>query len=646
MPEQPPIPEAFSALAALPPWLSNPVKIPKTANVPFADLLDVKVAHQLNTKGFARALPVQAGVLPLLLPTSNQHPGDLCVSAATGSGKTLAYVLPIIESLRSQGLGHLRALIVVPTRELVSQVQRTAEMCSAGTGLRVGTAVGHHTFKNEQKALVKAGQIYDPEGHENLRKKAENVDELDMLDTDDNENFYDLLPYHIPEYVSNVDVLICTPGRLVDHIKSTKGFTLQHLEWFVIDEADRLLDQSFQEWVEVLQPAMNPQAKEPQSGKPFRPVFLSPYIGLRPDGWVRKVVLSATLTRDLQKLGSLNLRNPKLVLVEGSTNEHIGDEVVKNSASGNFALPSTLQEFGVPAGDGSEKPLYLLKLLQQIFEDASGDKKLKSNGRILEDPAIEVDSDDDDSSSASSESDSDSDSDSSLSEDISDTASTVSSSSSSTASLSSSDDTDGASSTSSLASSHVTPTPPITSVKNTTSPTPNALIFVSSNESAARLQHLLTRLKPAYSPQIALLTKSGTSAITRKALSAFASGSIRILIATDRASRGLDLPTLSNVINYDIPHSVTSYVHRVGRTARAGKHGKAWTLVAEREAAWFWNVIARGKGSGTTGMESDRIDRDEGRKLGRVRLDVEEEDRGRYEQALESLRQGVEGKAK
>lgn len=559
-------------------------------------------------------------------------------------------MLPIIESLEKQKLvsRELRALIVVPTRELVTQVRETAEMCALGTGLHVGTAVGHHTFKNEQSSLVKQGQIYDPAGHELLRQKAENVDELDVLENDDSEQFYNLLPYHVPEYTSNVDILICTPGRLVEHIKSTKGFTLQQLQWFVIDEADRLLDQSFQEWVEVLQTAMSSQSNKYTPGKPFRPVFLSPHLGLRPDGWVRKVVLSATLTRDLQKLGSLNLRNPKLVLVEEATVEQAGgEEIKKDSASGNFTLPPTLQEFGAPVGDGSQKPLYLLKLLQQIFGDAPAVRiKASSKGGTL---AKDIESsDEDESSSSESSSDSGSDDDdndsvSSLLEDISDTASTTSSSSISSSSSSSSSTT---ANDSSPTSPHPTPHTTIHPPPSKPSTTPNALIFTSSNESATRLDHLLTHLSPTHSPHLALLTKSGTSASTRRTLTAFTSGHLRILIATDRASRGLDLPNLRNVINYDIPHSVTSYVHRVGRTARAGKEGRAWTLVAEREAAWFWNVIARGKGNvkGSRVGEDEGIERGAGRGVERVRLEVDVDGEGgkRYEEALENLRRDVE----
>ena len=60
-----------------------------------------------------------------------------------------------------------------------------------------------------------------------------------------------------------------------------------------------------------------------------------------------------------------------------------------------------------------------------------------------------------------------------------------------------------------------------------------------------------------------------------RALENFKSGRIRVLVATDIAARGIDVDDISHVINYDLPNEPESYVHRIGRTARAGKSGIA-----------------------------------------------------------------------
>ncbi|RRS29935.1 MAG: RNA helicase [Epsilonproteobacteria bacterium (ex Lamellibrachia satsuma)] len=68
-----------------------------------------------------------------------------------------------------------------------------------------------------------------------------------------------------------------------------------------------------------------------------------------------------------------------------------------------------------------------------------------------------------------------------------------------------------------------------------------------------------------------------------RALEGFKEGKVRVLVATDIAARGLDIPTLRVVMNYDIPHVTGDYIHRIGRTGRAGKKGLAITLVSSNE---------------------------------------------------------------
>lgn len=71
----------------------------------------------------------------------------------------------------------------------------------------------------------------------------------------------------------------------------------------------------------------------------------------------------------------------------------------------------------------------------------------------------------------------------------------------------------------------------------------------------------------------------------QSAMKGFKDGSIQILVATDIASRGIDVSSISHVINYDIPNTVEAYTHRIGRTGRAAKEGDAYTLITHKDAA-------------------------------------------------------------
>jgi len=75
-----------------------------------------------------------------------------------------------------------------------------------------------------------------------------------------------------------------------------------------------------------------------------------------------------------------------------------------------------------------------------------------------------------------------------------------------------------------------------------------------------------------------------------KALDAFKAGTIRVLVATDVAARGLDIEALPFVVNYDLPHNAEDYVHRIGRTGRAGALGEAISLVSESETRYLKDI--------------------------------------------------------
>jgi len=107
----------------------------------------------------------------------------------------------------------------------------------------------------------------------------------------------------------------------------------------------------------------------------------------------------------------------------------------------------------------------------------------------------------------------------------------------------------------------------------------SVLIFCSSCERTAHLFALMQELGIKSLPLYSLLSQSNRFA----SLAQFKSEQVPILIATDIASRGLDIPTVDLVINYELPLRVIDYIHRVGRTARAGRRGRAISLVAETD---------------------------------------------------------------
>lgn len=185
--------------------------------------------------------------LPLTpLPTTTLN--DYLVSAPTGSGKTLSYGVPIIHVLSSRIVTRLRALIILPTRDLVMQVRETMDELARGTGLKIATATGQHSFSHEQAVLVGA-QL----NHHHHQK-----DVTSMTTPDDN-----VESSARSGGTSKVDILIATPGRLLDHLRETPGFTLQHLRFLVIDEADRLLTQSFQDWLNQVLHHLKPPPPPP-----------------------------------------------------------------------------------------------------------------------------------------------------------------------------------------------------------------------------------------------------------------------------------------------------------------------------------------------------------------------------------------------
>ncbi|CAA7026023.1 unnamed protein product [Microthlaspi erraticum] len=116
----------------------------------------------------------------------------------------------------------------------------------------------------------------------------------------------------------------------------------------------------------------------------------------------------------------------------------------------------------------------------------------------------------------------------------------------------------------------------------------SAMIFVSTCRTCQRLSLMLEELEV----ENAALHSLNSQSLRLSALSKFKSGKVPILLATDVASRGLDIPTVDLVINYDIPRFPRDYVHRVGRTARAGRGGLAVSIITETDVDLIHEIEA------------------------------------------------------
>ncbi|OAT10487.1 ATP-dependent rRNA helicase RRP3 [Blastomyces gilchristii SLH14081] len=145
-----------------------------------------------ETLGYKSPTPIQAESIPLALQGR-----DLIGLAETGSGKTAAFALPILQALMEKPQS-LFGLILAPTRELAYQISGAFEALGSLISVRCAVIVGGMDMVPQAIALGKKPHI-----------------------------------------------VVATPGRLLDHLENTKGFSLRNLKYLVMDEADRLLDLDF-----------------------------------------------------------------------------------------------------------------------------------------------------------------------------------------------------------------------------------------------------------------------------------------------------------------------------------------------------------------------------------------------------------------
>ncbi|NXA05757.1 DDX31 helicase, partial [Sapayoa aenigma] len=388
---------------------------------------------------------VQKQTIPVLLQGK-----DALVRSQTGSGKTLAYGIPLVQSLQGMESKIHRsdgpyALVLVPTRELALQSFDTMQkLLKPFTWIVPGVLMGGEKRKSEKARLRKG-----------------------------------------------INILISTPGRLVDHIKSTECIHFRRTQWLIIDEADRILDLGFEKDVAVILNALNAERETRQN-----------------------VLLSATLTEGVTRLADISLNDPVSISIADEIQEVLKPASQKDGEDSsslncmeqeNFAVPEKLKQYVmiVPC------KLRLVTLAAFILEKCKFEKHHKM------------------------------------------------------------------------------------------------IIFFSSCEQVEFYYELLVKVlaggpeleqpgHPSLSVCLQFLRLHGDMEQEERTevFQEFLKSKTGILLCTDVAARGLDLPQVTWIVQYNAPASPAEYIHRIGRTARIGCHGNSLLVLAPSEAGYVSSLAS------------------------------------------------------
>ena len=117
-------------------------------------------------------------------------------------------------------------------------------------------------------------------------------------------------------------------------------------------------------------------------------------------------------------------------------------------------------------------------------------------------------------------------------------------------------------------------------------PDDSFLVFTQTRRGADRVARILIANKH----HVVALHSDRSQSQRNAALASFRTGQVRVLVATDVAARGIDVDDISFVVNYEVPATAEDYIHRVGRTARAGRDGAALTLVSPEEESMLASI--------------------------------------------------------
>ena len=517
----------------------------------FADLgLCPPLVSTCRKLGYTRPTPVQRAIIPQILNhhshTNNSH---LLALSSTGSGKTASFVLPLLHLLSSDPYG-IYALVITPTRELAKQIQQQILALGSGSGWRVTCAliIGGENPTNQSLELNKQ-----------------------------------------PNFV------VGTPGRLAELCRGNPRYkpNFRKVKFVILDEADRLLcgGSGFERDVAecLLQSTtttittMGLSQKNDEKKRVRRNVC-------------RTLLFSATMTRSLESLEEM--------AGAGVGRLPLKKIVVRPDGTWDDGTTSSIDGCGGGGGHDSNNEVSSKKKKKKLNKSSS-EAKGESN------ESNEGDSSDgtDDDSSASDNNGSTPNIPAGLRQEYIFMPSRVreayllcairtlmarggrsakkdmSSSGWNNTRGGKSDDINIAQllgNNDSNNNGQNRDNDDDDDEGNNRSRYPraqSAIIFVPTCERCAHISGILTELGIRNVALHSLLSQNRRLA----SLATFQSQHVRVLVATDVASRGLDVPEVDLVINSELPRRAVDYVHRVGRTARAGRRGRAVSLVGEQD---------------------------------------------------------------
>jgi ATP-dependent RNA helicase DDX31/DBP7 len=447
----------------------------------------ILVAH-LAKLNVVAPTAIQTQSIPQILQVSDR---DIIIQAQTGSGKTYSFLLPILDHLikASAKYSHEKeffdrkagafAIVLVPTRELAQQISKVLEEL-----LRYTRNSANETESSQHcRHWIVSGILVGGESRKSEKARLR----------------------------KGVNIVVCTPGRLLDHLKATESFLVGNVRWLILDEADNLLHLGFEESLKEILEILNRKGEQSSTNGNRRRIEFFP-------SERQTILCSATIEGGVQKLAQETLRDPLFIKAE----------VKEQSESDQIQIPKQLRQHYVlcPA---KLRLVNLIGLLRKITD--GGQRKCKVIVFMATGDSVDWHFD------------------------------------------------------------------ALHRVSQSPDREESIELKIDPNEDAKPvLYNDLAKLRSGYEtlmlPQAKLFKLHGSLAQQeRQSIFSGFSPSVKdtstILFCTDVAARGLDVPDVTHIVQYDPPADVRDYIHRIGRTARIGKDGFSYVFLLPSEAEYL-----------------------------------------------------------